>query len=141
MGANTLGIDASESNIAIASLHASADPRLDPSSKSSRLSYLNAPAEGLLSSGKKYDIVCSMEVVEHVDNPAAFLATCAELVKVQTHSILACGIFFNGRISSPVDIFSCQQYQGHLSHMHLPFSWQKTSYAKFQKVHTPIRNT
>jgi len=46
------------------------------------------------------------------------------------------GSFFDGRISSPVDIFSCQQYQGHLSHMRLPFSWQKISYARSQKVHT-----
>jgi len=32
---------------------------------------------------KRFDIVCSMEVVEHVDNPAAFLRSCAELVKVR----------------------------------------------------------
>jgi len=83
MGANTLGIDASESNIAIASLHASADPRLAPSSGTSRLTYLNAPAESLLSQPKRYDVVCSMEVLEHVENPSVFLSTCAELVKVR----------------------------------------------------------
>ena len=31
---------------------------------------------------KGFDIVCSMEVVEHVDNLGAFLRSCAELVKV-----------------------------------------------------------
>lgn len=83
MGAKTLGIDASGSNIAIASLHAAADPKLSPSSTSPNLSYLHAPAETLLSQPKRYDVVCSMEVLEHVDNPAAFLSTCAELLKVR----------------------------------------------------------
>ena len=32
---------------------------------------------------KRFDIVCSMEVVEHVDNPAGFLRSCAELIKVR----------------------------------------------------------
>jgi polyprenyldihydroxybenzoate methyltransferase / 3-demethylubiquinol 3-O-methyltransferase len=86
MGANTLGVDASESNIAIASLHSSADPKLSSestaSSKQGSLSYLHSSAETLLSLPKRYDIVCSMEVLEHVDNPAAFLSTCAELLKV-----------------------------------------------------------
>jgi 2-polyprenyl-6-hydroxyphenyl methylase/3-demethylubiquinone-9 3-methyltransferase len=83
MGANTVGIDASKSNIAIASLHASADPRLKPSSATSQLTYLNMPAEALLSEQKRYDVVCAMEVIEHVDNPAVFLSTCAQLLKVR----------------------------------------------------------
>ncbi|KDR80753.1 hypothetical protein GALMADRAFT_1357454 [Galerina marginata CBS 339.88] len=93
MGANTLGIDASKSNIEIASLHASADPMLSPSrgssSSRSNLSYLNAPAETLISDPKRYDVVCSMEVLEHVDNPAAFLSTCAELLKPGGHLFLS----------------------------------------------------
>ncbi|KAG6845140.1 hypothetical protein H0H87_000376 [Tephrocybe sp. NHM501043] len=83
LGANTLGIDASESNIKIAKLHASQDPKLE------HLSYLNAPAESLLESSKRYDVVCSMEVLEHVDNPATFLSTCAELVKPGGHLFLS----------------------------------------------------
>ncbi|KAF5383192.1 hypothetical protein D9615_004910 [Tricholomella constricta] len=83
LGANTLGIDASESNVKIAKLHSSADPRLE------HLSYLNAPAESLLESSKRYDVVCSMEVLEHVDNPATFLSTCAELVKPGGHLFLS----------------------------------------------------
>ncbi|KAF8067922.1 S-adenosyl-L-methionine-dependent methyltransferase [Lyophyllum atratum] len=83
LGANTLGIDASKSNINIATLHASADPKLE------RLSYINAPAESLLESPKRYDVVCSMEVLEHVDNPASFLSTCAELVKPGGHLFLS----------------------------------------------------
>ena len=77
LGARTLGIDASLSNIAIAQAHAAADPKL-----SSTLSYLHAPAESLLPEPNRYDVVCSMEVIEHVENPVSFLETCAELVKV-----------------------------------------------------------
>jgi 2-polyprenyl-3-methyl-5-hydroxy-6-metoxy-1,4-benzoquinol methylase len=36
---------------------------------------------------KRFDVVCSMEVVEHVDNPAAFLRSCAELVKVRSFAV------------------------------------------------------
>jgi len=46
-------------------------------------------AEELLQEPKKFDIVCSMEVVEHVDNPAAFLQSCAELVKPGGHLFLS----------------------------------------------------
>lgn len=101
MGANTLGIDASGSNIAIASLHASADPSLDvmssalPSSLSisrradikgkGKLTYENTSVEDLLArhGPASFDVVCFMEVLEHVDNPRAFLDSCAQLVKVR----------------------------------------------------------
>jgi polyprenyldihydroxybenzoate methyltransferase / 3-demethylubiquinol 3-O-methyltransferase len=93
MGANTLGIDASESNITIASLHSSADPKLSSGSTAQgSLTYLHSSAETLLTLAKRYDVVCSMEVLEHVDNPAAFLSTCAELLKVG-HSPPASNLF------------------------------------------------
>ena len=79
LGARTHGIDASESNISIAKVHASADPNFSPSSP--LLSYEHTSAESLVTS-PSYDVVCSMEVLEHVDNPASFLSTCATLVKV-----------------------------------------------------------
>ncbi|KAF9266964.1 ubiquinone biosynthesis O-methyltransferase [Marasmius fiardii PR-910] len=84
LGAQTLGIDASESNIAIANHHASLDSRL-----SGKLSYEHTSAEALLDQPKRYDIVCSMEVIEHVDNPAMFLSTCAELLKPSGHLFLS----------------------------------------------------
>ncbi|KAF8635039.1 hypothetical protein AX15_000577 [Amanita polypyramis BW_CC] len=84
LGAHTLGVDASESNIAIAQTHASADLKL-----ASTLSYLHGPAESLLSEPKRYDVVCSMEVIEHVNNPVSFLETCAELVKPGGHLFLS----------------------------------------------------
>ncbi|KAG6884931.1 hypothetical protein C0993_007195 [Termitomyces sp. T159_Od127] len=83
LGANTLGIDASESNIKIAQVHASADSKLG------RLSYLHSSAESLLETPKRYDVVCSMEVLEHVDHPATFLSACAELVKPGGHLFLS----------------------------------------------------
>lgn len=82
VGANTLGIDASEKNIGIARQHAATDPRLAPTSANSTLVYQHTTAEALLEQPKRFDVVCSMEVLEHVDNPASFLSTCAELVKV-----------------------------------------------------------
>ncbi|KDQ61694.1 hypothetical protein JAAARDRAFT_150588 [Jaapia argillacea MUCL 33604] len=98
-GAHTLGIDASSSNVAIASLHASADPQLSPdtfpssstrpTSRAGSLTYRHAAAEDLLQEPKRYDAVCSMEVLEHVDNPAGFLETCAELVKPGGHLFLS----------------------------------------------------
>lgn len=83
LGAQTLAIDASASNINIASLHASADPHL-----ARALEYRCTAAENLLSedapSPKQYDVVCSMEVLEHVDHPQVFLRTLGDLVKVRT---------------------------------------------------------
>ncbi|KAF9075329.1 3-demethylubiquinone-9 3-methyltransferase [Rhodocollybia butyracea] len=84
LGARTTGIDASESNLAIAQHHASLDSRL-----STNLTYKHAPAESLLSQSKRYDVVCSMEVLEHVDHPAMFLKTCAELLKPSGHLFLS----------------------------------------------------
>jgi len=86
LGAKTLGVDASNSNIAIAKHHAALDPAL---AQSQTLSYLHTSAESLLSSPKRYDVVCSMEVLEHVDNPSGFLSTCAELLKPSGHLFLS----------------------------------------------------
>lgn len=38
--------------------------------------------EKLLEQKESFDIVCAMEIIEHVNNPVEFLRTCAELVKV-----------------------------------------------------------
>jgi len=76
MGANTLGVDAAESNIGIATAHALADPGL------SSLTYKHGAVENLLEEPKQYDVVCSMEVLEHVDSPKQFISTLCQLVKV-----------------------------------------------------------
>ena len=85
MGAKTLAIDASSSNIKVASTHASQDPFLTPRSSAVEppLEYRHMTSDALIEEGKSFDIVTSMEVVEHVDNPADFLRSCATLVKVR----------------------------------------------------------
>ena len=74
-----MGIDASEANIGIASTHAARDPQFARSVES--LKYLHTTAEALLAEGNQYDVVCSMEVIEHVSTPSEFLHVCAQLVK------------------------------------------------------------
>ena len=72
LGARVTGIDAGERNIAIARNHA-AQSEL-------RIDYRTATAESLAAAGERFDVVLSMEVVEHVADPAGFLAACAALV-------------------------------------------------------------
>jgi polyprenyldihydroxybenzoate methyltransferase/3-demethylubiquinol 3-O-methyltransferase len=90
LGARTLAIDASEKNVAIAALHAAADPAFAVAADGvcGSLTYRHAAAETLVQEQQRFDVVCSMEVVEHVDNPASFLRALAELVKVR-HSASA----------------------------------------------------
>jgi polyprenyldihydroxybenzoate methyltransferase/3-demethylubiquinol 3-O-methyltransferase len=83
LGAKTLGVDASESNIRIAEHHAASDSAL------SSLTYRHTAAEDLLALPKRYDAVCSMEVIEHVDDPASFLQTLTQLVKPGGHLFLS----------------------------------------------------
>ncbi|KAF8314678.1 ubiquinone biosynthesis O-methyltransferase [Clavulina sp. PMI_390] len=81
---STLGIDASSSNIEIAKIHSQLDRRL-----AGVLSYENVTSTDLVESGRVFDVVCSMEVLEHVDNPNAFLHSCANLVKPGGHLFLS----------------------------------------------------
>jgi len=76
----------------IAKLHATQDPQLNPSTTQefSILSYLNTTSEKILETSRsQYDVVCSMEVIEHVNNPADFLRSCANLVKPGGHIFLS----------------------------------------------------
>ncbi|KAI9137747.1 S-adenosyl-L-methionine-dependent methyltransferase [Paraphysoderma sedebokerense] len=81
LGADTLGADASFSNIQIAQLHQRTDKSLVQ--PPGRLQYRNCTAEQLLEEGKagKYDVVCAMEIIEHVNDPAGFLKVCGDLLK------------------------------------------------------------
>jgi 2-polyprenyl-6-hydroxyphenyl methylase/3-demethylubiquinone-9 3-methyltransferase len=72
LGAAVVGIDASARNVAIAERHARAGG-LD-------ITYRNALPEALGSEGRTYDIVLSLEVVEHVADLDAFLDACARLL-------------------------------------------------------------
>lgn len=72
LGAEVVGVDASEGNIPVARRHAEAQG-LD-------IGYRHATAEDLAARGERFDVVLCLEVVEHVADPPAFLATCAALV-------------------------------------------------------------
>eukprot|EP01031_Cornospumella_fuschlensis_P029563 gene29563-35682_t len=71
LGAIVTSIDPSETNIAVAREHAACDP------KTSTITYINTTVEEIARSEEKFDAVCSLEVLEHVDNPPNFLAACS----------------------------------------------------------------
>lgn len=74
LGARVTGLDAGEANIKAASVHAAAS--------GVEIDYRVGAVEGLLASGEApFDIVLALEVVEHVVEPARFLADCAALLR------------------------------------------------------------
>ncbi len=73
--ASVKGVDASPDNVAMARTHAAGDPTLWP------LSYAHAMAESLVAKGEQYDLVTSVEVIEHVSDPSLFAALCLQLVR------------------------------------------------------------
>jgi 2-polyprenyl-6-hydroxyphenyl methylase/3-demethylubiquinone-9 3-methyltransferase len=74
MGAKVTGLDAGDANIKAAMVHAEG-AGLD-------IDYRVGAVEGLLAEGgRTYDLVLSLEVVEHVVDAARFLADCAQLVR------------------------------------------------------------
>ena len=72
LGAKVVGADAAERNIPVARVHAEAqDLPID---------YRHTTAEALVAGGESFDVVLAMEIVEHVADPAAFVATCHALL-------------------------------------------------------------
>ena len=73
LGAEMVGADPSEDNIAAAQSHAGdAGVAVD---------YRATTAEVLAAAMERFDVVLAMEVVEHVTDVDAFVATCATMVK------------------------------------------------------------
>ena len=72
LGASVTGADAAEGNIAVAAVHA-AEQGLD-------IGYRHVTAEALAAEGQKYDVGLGLEIFEHVADPAAFIATCHDLL-------------------------------------------------------------
>ena len=73
LGAEVVGADAAERNIPVARVHAEAqDLPID---------YRHTTAEALVAGGESFDVVLAMEIVEHVADPAAFVATCHALLR------------------------------------------------------------
>ena len=73
LGARVTGIEPAEESIAAARLHAGA--------QGLAIDYRVGRAEDLIAAGESFDAVVCLEVVEHVPDPAAFLAMLAKLVE------------------------------------------------------------
>ena len=72
LGADMVGIDPAAKNIEVARLHA-AESGLT-------VDYRATTAEALAGAAERFDVVLAMEVVEHVLDVPAFVATCASMV-------------------------------------------------------------
>ncbi|RMF17577.1 MAG: bifunctional 2-polyprenyl-6-hydroxyphenol methylase/3-demethylubiquinol 3-O-methyltransferase UbiG [Alphaproteobacteria bacterium] len=75
MGARTLGIDAGKEAIAVARAHAR-EAGLDE-----HLSYRRALSADLVAEGAHFDLVCCLELIEHVPEPTALLADARALTR------------------------------------------------------------
>ncbi|KAL9272531.1 Ubiquinone biosynthesis O-methyltransferase, mitochondrial-like protein [Drosera capensis] len=73
MGATVTGVDAVEKNVTIARLHAESDPA------TSNIEYCCTTAEKLVEEQRQFDAVISLEVIEHVADPAEFCKSLAAL--------------------------------------------------------------
>lgn len=73
LGANVTGIDPAEENIAAAIRHA------EPQGLA--IDYRACRAEDLVEQRAQFDAAVCLEVIEHVPDPQAFIATCAALVR------------------------------------------------------------
>ena len=73
IGARVTGIDPGETSIAVARRHAEAGGL--------EIDYRVSNIESLVSKGVSFDVVCAMEVVEHVTEPVSFVRSCAACVK------------------------------------------------------------
>jgi 2-polyprenyl-6-hydroxyphenyl methylase/3-demethylubiquinone-9 3-methyltransferase len=81
LGAAVTGIDLAPANLAVAARHAEA--------AGLAITYREIAVEELAASGAAFDLVCVMEVVEHVPDMPAFLAACGRLVRPGGGLVLA----------------------------------------------------
>ena len=72
LGADVMGIDASDKNIEIAKFHAKKD--------NLNIKYLCASPEQL-NTNTKFDVILNMEIVEHVKDVDFFLQSCSKLLR------------------------------------------------------------
>ncbi len=80
LGATVIGADAAAGNIPVAQLHAE--------QSGLEIDYRHCAAEDLAAAGEQFDVVIAMEIIEHVENPQAFMRTCASLMK--TGGLMLC---------------------------------------------------
>ena len=72
LGADVVGIDASNKNIQVAKLHAKKNDL--------KIKYLCSSPENL-NINTKFDVILNMEIVEHVEDVEFFLKSCSKLLK------------------------------------------------------------
>ena len=72
LGAEVVGIDASDKNINVAKVHAKKN--------NLKIKYICSSPEKL-DVKKKFDVILIMEIIEHVDNVELFLKACSNLLK------------------------------------------------------------
>ena len=72
LGAQVVGADAAEKNVAIARHHAA--------QSGLTVDYIHAAAEDLAAWGERFDLILNMEVIEHVADTDSFLQACATLL-------------------------------------------------------------
>jgi 2-polyprenyl-6-hydroxyphenyl methylase/3-demethylubiquinone-9 3-methyltransferase len=73
LGAAVVGVDPSDSNIAVARHHAA--------QSGLAIDYRNTGAEALAEAGESFDVVLAMEVIEHVTDVGLFVDVAAAMVK------------------------------------------------------------
>jgi len=78
LGGKVTGVDAGEESIKVAQLHATQNPRLSANVPK----YFCSTVEELVKSEREnFDVVCSLEVVEHVQDVPQFISSLCHLVK------------------------------------------------------------
>jgi 2-polyprenyl-6-hydroxyphenyl methylase/3-demethylubiquinone-9 3-methyltransferase len=81
LGGTVTGIDLSSRNLEVARRHAQRSGLA--------ITYRATAAETLAAAGERFDLVCVMEVVEHVAEPDRFLEACGRLVRPGGGLVLA----------------------------------------------------
>ncbi|KAK5582751.1 hypothetical protein RB653_004337 [Dictyostelium firmibasis] len=77
-----VGLDAAKNNILMAISHASFDQKLNENIENKSLQYIESTIENFsIENNQQFDAVCSLEVIEHVDNPKQFLEYLTKIVK------------------------------------------------------------
>ncbi|KAL7753614.1 Hexaprenyldihydroxybenzoate methyltransferase, mitochondrial [Sorochytrium milnesiophthora] len=87
LGGTVVGADASEENIKMAAAHAQADRQLSQRMQDGTLQYIHTTAEQLQADGQQFDVVCALEIIEHVASPSHFVDACVGMLKPK-------GLFF-----------------------------------------------
>ncbi len=73
LGATVVGADAASGNIPVARVHAE--------QSGLTIDYRHTTAEALAEAGEQFDAILNMEVIEHVSDPASYLAACNTLLR------------------------------------------------------------